>query len=87
MPTGLSNGPLGKTVADPSKILETAPGVYNEEVFASLDWVLNEAAKRKIRLIIPIEVCAWHAALFELLDALCDTLLSLHVLCMEMTAA
>ncbi len=42
---------------------EAAPGgragVYNEEVFASLDWVLDQAAQRKIRIIIPFEVRAW----------------------------
>lgn len=32
------------------------PGVYNEEVFESLDFVLAEAAKRDLRLILPIEV-------------------------------
>ena len=32
-------------------------GVYNEEVFASLDWVLAEAANRNLRIILPIEVC------------------------------
>ena len=31
-------------------------GVYNEEVFASLDWVLAEAANRNLRIILPIEV-------------------------------
>ncbi len=31
-------------------------GVYNEEVFASLDWVLDEAAKRDLKIILPIEV-------------------------------
>ena len=31
-------------------------GVYNEEVWESLDFVLAEAAKRNLRLIIPIEV-------------------------------
>ena len=35
-------------------------GVYNEEVFASLDWVLDQAAQRNIKLIIPIEVCHVH---------------------------
>ena len=33
-------------------------GVYNEEVFASLDWVLAEAADRNLRIILPIEVCS-----------------------------
>ena len=33
-------------------------GVYNEEVFASLDWVLAEAANRNLRIILPIEVCS-----------------------------
>ena len=32
-------------------------GVYNEEVFSSLDWVLAEAANRNLRIILPIEVC------------------------------
>jgi hypothetical protein len=31
--------------------------VYNEEVFASLDWVLAEAANRNLKIILPIEVC------------------------------
>ena len=31
-------------------------GVYNEEIWESLDFVLAEAAKRDLRLIIPIEV-------------------------------
>jgi hypothetical protein len=30
--------------------------VYNEAVFASLDWVLDQAAQRNLKLIIPIEV-------------------------------
>ncbi|CAL8463261.1 g2795 [Coccomyxa elongata] len=53
--SGLSDSPLGKVIADPTKILETAPGVYNEEVFASLDWVLAEAADRNLKIILPIE--------------------------------
>ncbi|KAK9917541.1 hypothetical protein WJX75_005540 [Coccomyxa subellipsoidea] len=52
---GLSDSPLGKVIADPTKILEVAPGVYNEEVFASLDWVLAEAANRNLKIILPIE--------------------------------
>lgn len=32
--------------------------MYNEEVFASLDWVLDQAAQRKIRIIIPFEARA-----------------------------
>ena len=35
-------------------------GVYNEEVFASLDWVLAEAANRNLRIILPIEVRSPH---------------------------
>ena len=31
-------------------------GVYNEEVWESLDFVLDEASKRNLSLIIPIEV-------------------------------
>ena len=34
----------------------TGAGVYNEEVFASLDWVIDQAAQRNLKLIIPIEV-------------------------------
>ena len=34
-----------------------AAGVYNEEVWESLDFVLAQAATRNLRLIIPIEVC------------------------------
>ena len=30
--------------------------MYNEEVFASLDWVIDQAAQRNLKLIIPIEV-------------------------------
>lgn len=30
--------------------------MYNEEVFASLDWVLAEAANRNLKIILPIEV-------------------------------
>lgn len=115
--SGVTDGPLGTVIADPTKILETAPGepftlslpalsllafmhlhvwassgslglskracdeesagvcslsqpatdaegcaacagVYNEEVFASLDWVLAEAADRNLRIILPIEVCS-----------------------------
>lgn len=33
-------------------------GVYNEEVFASLDWVLDQASRRNIRIIIPFEARA-----------------------------
>ena len=36
--------------------LRLCAGVYNEEVFASLDWVLAEAANRNLRIILPIEV-------------------------------
>lgn len=32
------------------------PGVYNEQIFESLDFVLDEASKRNLSLIIPIEV-------------------------------
>ncbi|KAK9811999.1 hypothetical protein WJX73_007485 [Symbiochloris irregularis] len=54
--TGTSDGgALGETVADPSSTLETAPGVYNEAVWESLDFVLDEASKRNLSLIIPIE--------------------------------
>ena len=31
-------------------------GVYNEEVFSSLDWILDQASQRGIHLILPIEV-------------------------------
>ncbi len=39
-----------------SEVLCLCAGVYNEEVFASLDWVLAEAANRNLRIILPIEV-------------------------------
>ena len=51
-------------------------GVYNEEVFASLDWVLAEAANRNLRIILPIEVCP---EAFQLRQTVC-TLLHLVVL-------
>jgi len=31
-------------------------GVYNEEVFSSLDWILDQASQRGLHLILPIEV-------------------------------
>lgn len=52
-------------------------GVYNEEVFASLDWVLAEAANRNLRIILPIEVrsfiCFTHPMLATrcILDCAC----------------
>ena len=46
-------------------------GVYNEEVFSSLDWVLAEAANRNLRIILPIEVC--HEA-SELRQTVCTLL-------------
>ena len=39
-----------------SQIPDALSGVYNEEIWESLDFVLAEAAKRDLRLIIPIEV-------------------------------
>ena len=30
--------------------------MYNEEVFSSLDWILDQASQRGIHLILPIEV-------------------------------
>ena len=30
--------------------------MYNEEVFAALDWVLDQASRRGLRIIIPFEV-------------------------------
>ncbi|CAK0785155.1 hypothetical protein CVIRNUC_008361 [Coccomyxa viridis] len=53
--TGLVNSPVGQVVADPTKILETAPGVYNEDVFSSLDWILDQASQRGLRIILPFE--------------------------------
>lgn len=35
-------------------------GVYNEEVFSSLDWILDQASQRGIHLILPIEVQLTH---------------------------
>lgn len=35
----------------------TSAGVYNEEVFSSLDWILDQASRRGLRLILPFEVC------------------------------
>eukprot|EP00884_Botryococcus_braunii_P022962 jgi/Botrbrau1/934/Bobra.0167s0045.1 len=53
--SGTGVGPMGQTVMDKTQILETAPGQYNEEVWKALDWVLDEAGKRDVRLIIPVE--------------------------------
>lgn len=33
-----------------------AAGVYNEAVFESLDWVLDQASQRGLHIILPIEV-------------------------------
>ena len=35
---------------------EPCAGTYNEEVFAALDWVLDQASRRGLRIIIPFEV-------------------------------
>jgi hypothetical protein len=40
-------------------------GQYNEEVWKALDWVLDEAGKRDVRLIIPVEVCPLFLTLFS----------------------
>ena len=37
-------------------ILEPHAGTYNEEAFAALDWVLDQASRRGLRIIIPFEV-------------------------------
>ena len=46
-------------VADPPYSLKPTArcaGTYNEEVFAALDWVLDQASRRGLRIIIPFEV-------------------------------
>lgn len=35
-------------------------GVYNEDVFSSLDWILDQASQRGLRIILPFEVCLRH---------------------------
>jgi len=41
-----------------AELVTVHAGVYNEEVFASLDWVLDQASRRNIRIIIPFEARA-----------------------------
>ena len=41
-----------------AELVAVHAGVYNEEVFASLDWVLDQASRRNIRIIIPFEARA-----------------------------
>ncbi len=52
---GDRGGRVPLTPAAPDGAPGGRAGVYNEEVFASLDWVLDQAAQRKIRIIIPFE--------------------------------
>ena len=42
-------------------------GVYNEDVFSSLDWILDQASQRGLRIILPFEVCLRHPSR-EVLD-------------------
>ena len=55
-----------------SQIPDVFSGVYNEEIWESLDFVLAEAAKRDLRLIIPIEVTPCFAVSAGGAGACCD---------------
>ena len=42
--------------------VECLSGVYNEDVFSSLDWILDQASQRGLRIILPFEVYLGHPA-------------------------
>lgn len=54
-------------------------GQYNDEVWKALDWVLDEAGKRDVRLIIPVEVGS--PPLPPSLPSLLDAPVGLPVVC------